>query len=152
MMSHPNSSRRLRNWKPSRILETAMPHCGFFLPFFHQKPSDCWETKSNNCGKDYGWLTDINESVPPEPAGRRCRDRPSLIPLRPTSHPACPFVLFLMRQTRAASVCGSAAALRSGSVPAVSPPALHFFRSPTADRSLNGIFQLWASAFYRDTA
>jgi len=35
-----------------------------------------------------------------------------------------------------ASVCGSAAALRSGSVPAVSPPVLHFFRSPTADRSL----------------
>ncbi|MGA3142771.1 MAG: hypothetical protein ABSF10_06975, partial [Verrucomicrobiota bacterium] len=34
------------------------------------------------------------------------------------------------------SVCGSATALRSGSVPAVSPPALHFFRSPTADRSL----------------
>jgi hypothetical protein len=28
-----------------------------------------------------------------------------------------------------------AAALRSGSVPAVSPPSLHFFRPPTADRS-----------------
>ena len=37
---------------------------------------------------------------------------------------------------RQASVCGSAAALRSGFVPAVSPPALHFPRSPTADRSL----------------
>jgi hypothetical protein len=37
---------------------------------------------------------------------------------------------------RRASVCGSAAALRSGSVPAVTPPALHCFRSPTADRSL----------------
>lgn len=36
---------------------------------------------------------------------------------------------------RRASVCGSAAALRSGFVPAVSPPALHFSRSPTADRS-----------------
>jgi len=32
----------------------------------------------------------------------------------------------------------SAAALRYGSVPAVSPPALHCFRSPTADRSLIG--------------
>jgi hypothetical protein len=40
-------------------------------------------------------------------------------------------------QVRRASVCGSAAALRSGSVPAVSPPALHSFRSPTADRSQN---------------
>jgi len=39
-------------------------------------------------------------------------------------------------QQRRPSVCGSAAALRSVSVPAVSPPALHFFRSPTADRSL----------------
>ena len=38
-------------------------------------------------------------------------------------------------QQRRASVCGSAAALRSGFVPAVSPSALHFFRSPTADRS-----------------
>jgi hypothetical protein len=37
---------------------------------------------------------------------------------------------------RQASVCGSAAALRSGIVPAVSPPVLHFLRSPTADRSL----------------
>ena len=36
---------------------------------------------------------------------------------------------------RLASVCGSAAALHSGSVPAVSSPALHFPRSPTADRS-----------------
>ena len=38
-------------------------------------------------------------------------------------------------QKRRASVCGSAAALRSDSVPAVSPSALLFFRSPTADRS-----------------
>jgi hypothetical protein len=40
----------------------------------------------------------------------------------------------------AASAAGfhlrSAAALRSGFVPAVSPPALHFPRSPPADRSL----------------
>jgi hypothetical protein len=34
-----------------------------------------------------------------------------------------------------ASVCGSAAALRYGCVPAVTPPALHFLRSPTADRA-----------------
>ena len=38
-------------------------------------------------------------------------------------------------QQRRASVCGSAAALRSDSVPAVSPSMLHCFRSPTADRS-----------------
>ena len=38
-------------------------------------------------------------------------------------------------QQRQASVCGSAAALRSGCVPAVSPSVLHFSRSPTADRS-----------------
>jgi hypothetical protein len=36
---------------------------------------------------------------------------------------------------RRASVYGSAAALRSDFVPAVSPPALHFSRSPTTDRS-----------------
>ena len=41
-------------------------------------------------------------------------------------------------QQRRASVCGSAAALRYGSVPAVSLPVLHCFRSPTADRSLIG--------------
>ena len=39
-------------------------------------------------------------------------------------------------QQRQPSVCGSAAALRSDSVPAVSPSPLHCFRSPTADRSL----------------
>ena len=39
-----------------------------------------------------------------------------------------------------ASVCGSAAALRSAFVPAVSPSPLHFLRSPTADRSLVGQF------------
>jgi len=55
-------------------------------------------------------------------------------------------------QQRRASVCGSAAALRSGYVPAVSPPALHFPRSPPADRSLNGIFHLWALTFCRDAA
>jgi hypothetical protein len=43
-------------------------------------------------------------------------------------------------QQRRASVCGSAAALRSDSVPAVSPSPLHCFRSPTADRSLSLIF------------
>lgn len=37
---------------------------------------------------------------------------------------------------RRASVCGLAAALRFGSVPAVSPPPLHCFRAPTADQSL----------------
>jgi hypothetical protein len=36
---------------------------------------------------------------------------------------------------RWASVVGSAAALRSGSVPVVSPPPLHFPRTPTTDRS-----------------
>ena len=43
---------------------------------------------------------------------------------------------YLKAQNAQASVSGSAAALRSGSVPAVTPSALHFFRSPTADRSL----------------
>jgi len=42
---------------------------------------------------------------------------------------------FCWPQERRPSVCGSAAALRSDSVPAVSPSALHFFRLPTADRS-----------------
>jgi hypothetical protein len=51
-----------------------------------------------------------------------------------------------------ASVCGSAAALRSGSVPAVSLPALHCFRAPTADRSFNEIFSLWVLIFCHDTA
>jgi hypothetical protein len=44
--------------------------------------------------------------------------------------------MVLAAQQRRASVCGSAAALRSDSVPAVSPSPLHCFRSPTADRSL----------------
>jgi len=46
-------------------------------------------------------------------------------------------------QQRQSSVCVSAAALRFGSVPAVSPPALHFLRSPTADRSLVNQHRSW---------
>ena len=54
-----------------------------------------------------------------------------------TQHAPSSRAAFAMcRMSGPASVCGSA--LHSGSVPAVTPPALHFFRPQTADRSEDG--------------
>jgi hypothetical protein len=90
----------------------------------------CWKPMAERWGPvvtELGWV--LGGSVNPSEHHKilpefRCSTRALVTSL----HDAGP-------QPRRASVCGSAAALRSGSVPAVTPPALHFSRSPTADRS-----------------
>jgi hypothetical protein len=57
----------------------------------------------------------------------------SLRPAFVISHPLVP--IFKWERSRARFRQRLAAAFRSGSVPAVSAPALHFLRPPTADRS-----------------
>ena len=70
----------------------------------------------------------------PQAAGRPCTP---LDHARSASHTARSSRARIRKvpHERRASVCGSAAALRSGFVPAVTTPALHFFCSPTAGRS-----------------
>lgn len=74
--------------------------------------------------------------IAPEPAGRSGRDRPALKIRSGLPHPAYSFGLGLKSAKRARlPLAARWAALRSGSAPAVAPPALHFLRPPPANRS-----------------